>query len=121
MRTLYYQVFNPLSEESLSTTPALLKPTNDVTRAIDSGMVSFLYILGYSKAFDTNYKSLLLAMMRFCGVRRKALEWFWCCLENREHCVKLGFDISNLRVMKCGVPQGNGVYVADFPNILQRR
>lgn len=60
-----------------STETALIKVTNDLLRAADSGMFSILIILDLSSAFDTvDHDFLISRLKNYVGISDVALDWF---------------------------------------------
>ena len=41
------------------------------------------------------------------GIRGPPLQWFEISLSNRKQCVGIGDTISEIKTIKCGVPQGS--------------
>ena len=67
-----------------STETALLKITNDVLLAFDSGNISLLTLLDLSAAFDTiGHRILLDRLQHMYGISGTALSWFSSYLTNR--------------------------------------
>ena len=93
--------------EKHTTTHALLHFINKVSNALDNRMHTVGIFLDYSKAFDTVDHTILLCKLSHYGVRGAALDWFRSYLADRKQYVSIsGFD-SELRDVKCGVPQGS--------------
>ena len=60
-----------------STETALVKVTNELLLAFDSGVVSVLVLLDLSAAFDTINNSILLQRLEHViGIKGTALGWF---------------------------------------------
>lgn len=60
-----------------STETALIKVTNDLLRAADSGIFSILIILNLSSAFDTvDHDFLISRLKNYVGISDVALDWF---------------------------------------------
>lgn len=60
-----------------STETALIKVTNDLLRAADSGIFSILIILDLSSAFDTvDHDFLISRLKNYVGISDVALDWF---------------------------------------------
>lgn len=91
-----------------STETALVKVTNDLLMASDSGCLSILILLDLSAAFDTiDHCTLLSRLKSVFGVSDSALSWFKSYLSDRKQFVVLGGCRSEVGVVKYGVPQGS--------------
>ena len=66
-----------------------------------------LCLLDLSAAFDTLKHSVLIDRLREIGLQDKALEWFQSYLSDRRMAVKIKEHVSELQVVKYGVPQGS--------------
>ncbi len=90
-----------------STETALLKVTNDIMMASDSGKCSVQVLLDLS-IFDTVDHHLLLGRLRdWVGVTGTALAWFASYLSDRYFSVAVGPYRSDSTPLHCGVPQGS--------------
>ena len=106
---------NGLSEEFQSgfrihhsTETALVKVTNDLLIASDSGLVSILVLLDLSAAFDTVDHSILLQRLEHVtGIKGTALNWFKSYLSDRFQFVHVHGDSSVYTKVTYGVPQGS--------------
>lgn len=90
-----------------STNTALLKITNDITKAIDQSRVTFAVLLDFSKAFDTIDHELLIAKLCYYGMSSQVIQWFQNYLSHRTQCVKLHQQYSQEMFISKGVPQGS--------------
>ena len=63
--------------------------------------------LDFAKAFDTVNHEMLLAKLKYYGIKGTTLKWFESYLHNRQQFVKLNQDISDQKTISCGVPQGS--------------
>ena len=87
---------------------ALLKITNDILFALDSGYVSLLTLLDLSAAFDTIDHCILLdRLQHMYGISGIALSWFSSYLTNRTQSVIVNYHISQASSLSYGVPQGS--------------
>ena len=91
-----------------STETVLLKITNDILLALDSGNVSLLTFFDLSAAFDTIDHCILLdRLQHMYGISRTALSWFSAYLTNRTQSVIVNDHISQVLSLSSGVPQGS--------------
>ncbi|GJQ88806.1 hypothetical protein Trydic_g23930 [Trypoxylus dichotomus] len=63
--------------------------------------------IDFSKDFDRINHDKLLKILEDLGIRVRLLDWSRCYLTNRRFCVKVGNEVSSLRELKTGVPQGS--------------
>ena len=91
-----------------STETALVRVTNDLLMASDSGSPSLLILLDLTAAFDTVDHSILLHRLQHTiGLSDNVLNWFTSYLTNRTEYVALGKAKSHTHKVICGVPQGS--------------
>jgi Reverse transcriptase (RNA-dependent DNA polymerase) len=91
-----------------STETALLKVCADLIEAMDQGNHALLGLLDLSAAFDTVDQDILIERLsRSYGIRSAALNWFCSYLNNRKQSVQFNGDVSTVRTLKFGVPQGS--------------
>ena len=91
-----------------STETALLRVTNDILTALDSGDVTFLTLLDLSAAFDTIDHSLLYHILSHnYGITGTALTWFQSYLTDRTQSVTINNTTSSPASLSFGVPQGS--------------
>lgn len=110
-----------------STESALVKVTNDLLMASDSGRISILILLDFSAAFDTIDHSILINRLEtIFGVSDSALEWFKSYLSGRKQFVVMGDCKSEVGVVHSGVPQGSvlgpllfSIYIFPFGQLLR--
>ena len=111
------QVFSHLNSHNLisefqsayrpghSTETALLKVTNDLLTAMDTGKVSVLALLDLSAAFDTVDHDILLHRLEHTfGFQVAALAWVRSYLSGRTQTVSIDGRLSSPTVIRCGVP-----------------
>ena len=79
-----------------------------------------------SKAFDKVWHKGLLFKLYHVGVRGRLIKWFTEYLSNRQQRVVLNGSVSELSVLKAGVPQGSIlgpllflVYISDIIDDLE--
>ncbi|KAG5891778.1 hypothetical protein JTB14_006172 [Gonioctena quinquepunctata] len=82
-------------QKSHSTSTALMRITNDVTKNIDNSLTTYTVILNYSRAFDVVDHSLMLVKLKYYGLSASALQWFQSYLGHRTQCVKNGRNVSD--------------------------
>lgn len=109
-----------------STTTALLHVTDDILRSCDTGKVTCLVLLDFSKAFDTMDHAILLKKLKYFGFGEQASAFFKHYLENRRQRVKVGTGVSSYLSIHRGVPQGSilgpilfSLYTADFSSLIR--
>ena len=78
-----------------------------VIHQLDEGNTPFSIFIDLSKAFDTIDHSILLKKLHFYGVRNSACDLLMSYLNDRKQCVQFNNDISLLRNIHTGVPQGS--------------
>ena len=108
-------------------TALLLKPHDDIKKAIKSSEVTIAILTDYSKAFDTIDFSILIKEMDTLNFSKRFLYWIFNYLTDRRHFVQIDSRISNILITNLGVPQGSirilgpilfNLCVADMTNIL---
>lgn len=95
--------FRPLR----STETALVKVTNDLLMAADSGLLTILILLDLTAAFDTISHNILLDRLASIGIINTSLNWFTSYLSGRTQFVQLKNVRSQLSPVTSGVPQGS--------------
>jgi len=63
-------------------------------------------LIDFRKTFDTVEHSILLQKLYHYGIRGSAHKWFQSYLTNRSQYVNYNNTTSNMKALKCGVPQG---------------
>ena len=81
-----------------------------------------MVLVDYCKAFDMVDHGLLLDKLKVYGVAGKTMKWFQSYLADRHQLVYLGGCVSDVALMKHGVPQGSilgplffTVFINDLP------
>ena len=90
-----------------STTHALIEISDRLKLALNSNKMMCGLFLDLSKAFDTVNHKILLSKLDHYGIRGPAYNLLKSYLSNRKQYVKIGKHKSELREIKCGVPQGS--------------
>ena len=95
-----------------------------VIESLDNGKYVVGIFLDFSKAFDTVDHFMLLKKLDFYGVSRFAVSWFKSCLDNRRQFVTYNGISSDIKLIKCCVPQGSilgprlfFIYINDLANV----
>ena len=108
-----------------STTTNLLSCLNDWTLSFDKNEPVDVIYLDFSKAFDKVPLNRLLKKMRHCGLDGHLLGWITDFLNNRKFRVKVGQNLSQVKYVLSGVPQGSVlgpllylIYTCDVPSML---
>ena len=86
---------------------ALIILIENLINAIDNGKCAGGIFLDFQKAFDTLDHCILLDKLYFYGIRGQAFDWFSSYLHNRQQLVNYYGCESDLKTIKCGVPQGS--------------
>ena len=90
-----------------STSLALTEFVEKVTSAIDKQESTIGVFIDLTKAFDTVDHKILLSKLQCYGIRGLALDWIKGYLANRGQYVCYNNSNSELKNIKCGVPQGS--------------
>ena len=102
-----YEQFQSGFRPRHSTETALLKITNDLLIAADSGLLSILILLDLSAAFDTISHTILLNRLSSIGITGIPLDWFHSYLSDRTQFIQLKSFRSQPSPVSSGVPQGS--------------
>ena len=95
--------FRPLH----STETALIKITDDLLMAADSGLLTILILLDLSSAFDTLCHTTLLNRLASIAITHTPLDWFKSYLSGRTQFIQLKSFKSIPSPVTSGVPQGS--------------
>ena len=90
-----------------STQQAIISLVQNITQSLDSGDIVIGLFLDLKKAFDTVNHDILLRKLHAYGIRGNILKWFKSYLTDRSQFVVLDEKSSDIRNIKCGVPQGS--------------
>ena len=103
---------------------ALIILIENRVNAIDNGKCAMGIFLDFQKAFDTVDHCILLDKLYFYGIRGQAFDWFSSYLHNRQQLINYYGCESDLKTIKCGVPQGSILgpllfllYINDLPQV----
>uniref|UniRef100_A0A3B3CCN3 Reverse transcriptase domain-containing protein n=1 Tax=Oryzias melastigma TaxID=30732 RepID=A0A3B3CCN3_ORYME len=102
-----YEKFQSGFRQLHSTETALLKITNDLLLAADSGLVSILLLLDLTAAFDTISHPILLERLSNIGISDLPLNWFQSYLSDRTQFIQLKSFTSPTVPVTAGVPQSS--------------
>ena len=118
-RLVFKYLFNHLQHNNLltslqsgfipgdSTVNQLTYLYNTFCQALDSGKEVRAVFCDISKAFDRVWHTGLLHKLQAAGVTGDALAWFKNYLSDRKQRVVLPSTVSNLTLLRAGVPQGS--------------
>ena len=94
---------------------ALLVVFNDITRAVDDGIVVAMALIDISFAFDTVDHATLLSVLRSrFSITGQALSWFQSHLTDHTLIFTLTSNHSLLIPLVAGMPQGSGIGPTQF-------
>ena len=93
--------------KNYSTTLALLSLTENINQQVDNGKFGCGIFVDFQKAFDTVDHTILLNKLCHYGIRGKSNDWFKSYLFDRKQFVAINGFNSDLKDIKCGVPQGS--------------
>ena len=90
-----------------STTHALIEIIEKIKQACNSEQYACGVFLDLRKAFVTVNHDILLRKLDYCGIRGVTNSWFRSYLQDRMQFTSVNGYQSNIRQLKCGVPQGS--------------
>ena len=90
-----------------STEHAILQLVNQIIEAFSQGKYTLGIFLDLSKAFDTVNHNILLEKPKAYGIQSENLKWFRSYLSNRKQFILYNDLKTEVRIVKCGVPQGS--------------
>ena len=80
---------------------------NQITEAFSQGKYTLGIFLDLSKAFDTVNHNILLEKLKAYGIQSENLKWFRSYLSNRKQFILYDDFKTEVKIVKCGVPQGS--------------
>ncbi len=102
-----YEEFQSGFRPHHSTETALVRITNDLLLAADSGLLTILVLLDLTAAFDTVSHEILLDRLVSIGITGTPLSWFRSYLSGRTQCIQLKRFRSRTSTVTTGVPPGS--------------
>lgn len=104
--------FNILSDkqfgfrENKSTQDAIAELTSRANKCMDNKQPALCVFVDLAKAFDTVSHTQLLRILENIGFRGTPYKLMHSYLSNRKQCTKINDTVSEMKVVKYGVPQG---------------
>ena len=80
---------------------------NQITEAFSQGKYTLGIFLDLSKAFDIVNHNILLEKLKAYGIQSENLKWFRSYLPNRKQFILYEDFKTEVKIVKCGVPQGS--------------
>ena len=136
-RLLYNQICTYLTESKLlgqhqfgfrsihSTALPLGRSTNQWLMNINNGNLNSVVFLDIKKAFDTVDHKILLQKLACYGINGSSLKLIESYLKDRSQCCSVNGQLSSMKIIVCGVPQGSIIgpllfiiYMNDLPQYL---
>ena len=92
---------------NVSTNNALMSITENIQTQLDEGKYCAGVFVDFKKAFDTVDHNILLRKLDYYGIRGIANEWFCSYLKKRKQFVSIQNNMSSIKEILTGVPQGS--------------
>ena len=90
-----------------STEHAILQLVNQITEAFSQGKYTLGIFLYHSKAIDTVNHNILQEKLKAYGIQSENQKWFKSYLSNRKQFILYDDFKTEVKIVKCGVPQGS--------------
>ncbi|XP_057298328.1 uncharacterized protein LOC130629208 [Hydractinia symbiolongicarpus] len=90
-----------------STDHAVSELVNKISESFDKNMFTLGVFIDLSKAFDTVNHKILLSKLQYDGVQESTSLWFKDYLTDRKQCIPHVNHTTEVKNVKCGVPQGS--------------
>ena len=90
-----------------STEHAILQLVNQITEAFSQGKYTLGIFLDLSKTFDTVNHNILLEKLKAYAIQSENLKCFRSYLSNRKQFILYDDFKTEMKIVKCGVPQGS--------------
>ena len=92
---------------NVSTNNALMSIIENIQTQLDEGKYCTGVFVDLKKAFDTADHNILLRKLDYYGIRGIANEWFCSYLKKRKQFVSIQNNMSSIKEILTGVPQGS--------------
>ena len=90
-----------------STEHAILQLVNQIKEAFSQIKYNLGIFLDLSKVSDTVNHNILLEKLKAYGIQSENLKWFRSYLSNRKQLILYDDFKTEMKIVKCGVPQGS--------------
>ena len=96
---------------------------NQITDAFNQLKYTLGIFIDLSKAVDTFNHNILLEKLKTYGIQSENVKWFRSYLSNKKQFISYGDSKTEMKIVKCGVPQGSIlgpllflIFVSDLDN-----
>ena len=111
--------------KSHSTITAITSLLHEIYSKVGSEKETYLVYLDLKKAFDTVSHKILINKLGNFGLDVKTVKWFESYLDHRQQYIKFNNEVSEIKSIHYGVPQGSvlgptlfSLYINDLANII---